>query len=147
LEASILQQAETDLSAESAKQVSALNAFFADMRRDISDAGTSAAQLLTKQTSLSESLYWMPGLHYSAPYRQLGQSVRQRSGFGVPSSSDSIQRRLAARLNTLKYLDFVVPGKLEANPDAVAVYFGGYLAKPFIILTSTSPMWFLRTSM
>jgi GAF domain-containing protein/HAMP domain-containing protein len=32
---------------------------------------------------------------------------------------------LAVELNKLKHLDFVVPGKLQANPDVVAMYFGG----------------------
>jgi GAF domain-containing protein len=126
LDASIRQQAEANLHATIDEQVGDLNAFFGDMRRDIADAGGSASQLLSQQESLSTGAYWdaatsviqLPGGGWDNP------SVTDPASVFLPVrvTFDDI---LVEQLNTLKHLDFVVPGKLAANPDAVAVYFGG----------------------
>jgi GAF domain-containing protein/HAMP domain-containing protein len=159
LEASIRQQAEANLNAESAEQVGVLNTFFGDMRRDITDAGTSAAQLLTKQTSLSAPTYW----DATVSITQLASGSWDNPSGIDPASvfipvQTSFDEGLAARLNTLKYLDFVVPGKLQANPDAVAVYFGGLSGEtvyyPNIDLANVVPAdfdvrqrpWYLKAS-
>jgi len=126
LESSIRQQAEAGLDATSTEQVNVLNTFFGAMSRDIADAGTSAAELLSQQPAVSTGGYW-----------DAVSSVSQlpTGSWDNPSTTDpasvflpvqtQFDETLAAQLNTLKYLDFVVPGKLQANPDAVAVYFGG----------------------
>ncbi|MFH1186237.1 MAG: cache domain-containing protein [Chloroflexota bacterium] len=126
LESNIRQQAEANLDAVSSEQVSILNAFFGDMRRDIADAGTSAAELLSQQPAVGPGGYWdaltsvfqLPSGSWDNP------STTDPASVFLPVQA-RFDETLAAQLNTLKYLDFVVPGKLQGNPDAVAVYFGG----------------------
>ncbi|HET6847033.1 MAG TPA: cache domain-containing protein, partial [Anaerolineales bacterium] len=126
LDISIRQQAEANLAAESDQHVSELNSFFQAMRTDITDAGASAGELLSKPAELSTGQYWdattsvtqLPTGSWDNP------STTDPASIFVPVRS-SLDANLIAQLNTLKYLDFVVPGKLAANPDAVAVYFGG----------------------
>ena len=126
LDSSIRQQAEASLTRISSEQVGVLNAFFVDMRRDISDAGTSAAQLLSQPAGLSAGGYWdafssvfqLPTGSWDNP------STTDPASVFIPRQAQ-FDDALAAELNTLKYLDFAVPGKMLANPDAVAFYFGG----------------------
>jgi GAF domain-containing protein len=126
LDASIQQQAEANLKAQSDQQVAELNSFFGAMRRDITDAGTSAGQFLSRPAELSTGQYWdaLSSLTQLPTGSWDNPSTTDPASVFLPLRA-GLDESLAAQLNTLKYLDFVVPGKLEANPDAVAVYFGG----------------------
>jgi hypothetical protein len=91
--ASIRQQAEANLQATIDEQVGGLNAFFGDMRRDITDAGSSASQLLSQQSSLSSGAYW-----------DATTSVIQLPGGGWdnPSSTDPASIFLQCGLHSTK---------------------------------------------
>jgi len=126
LELNLRQQAQANLNAVSSEQVGILNAFFGDMRRGIADAGTSAAQLLSQQPAVGPGVYWdaLTSVYQLPTGSWDNPSTTDPASVFLPSQA-RFDEALAAQLNTLKYLDFVVPGKLRANPDAVAVYFGG----------------------
>jgi GAF domain-containing protein len=126
LEASIRERATASLGAESDQRVTALNSFFVSMREDITDAGTSAGDLLSNPAGLGVGSYWdaLTSVAQLPTGSWDNASTTDPASVFLPIRTD-LNEGLAAQLNTLKYLDFVVPGKLEANPDAVALYFGG----------------------
>ena len=126
LEANVRQQAQNELAANGDAQVTALNDFFTTVRRDITDAGASAAALLSQEPGLSSGLYW--NATDSLTRISKGSWDNVATGGPRPYScppETELTDSLVQELNTLKQLDFVIPQKLKANPDAVAVYFGG----------------------
>ena len=126
LETNVRIEAQNGLAASADQQVSDLNSFFATARRDITDAGASAAGLLSRESSLSGGQYWDATLALN----RLQSGSWDNTATSDPASVFMPARTvltdpLVQELNTLKHLDFVVPQKLAANPDAVALYFGG----------------------
>jgi GAF domain-containing protein/HAMP domain-containing protein len=125
LESSVRQEAENQLSATADQQAEAVDSFFATMRREITDAGASTAALLSHEPGLSTGAYWnaidsiarLPSGSWDNP-------TTGPASIFMPART-ALTDTLALELNTLKHLDFVVPQKLQANPDAVAMYFGG----------------------
>ena len=121
LDTSVRQQAQANLTATSNEQVAIINTFFTDMRRDIADAGASAGQVLSRQAALGTGTYWnavdslvrLPTGSWDNP-----SEIDAASVF-IPAKNE-LSDSLAVQVNSLRYLDFVVPGKLQANPDAVA---------------------------
>jgi len=126
LEANVRQQAQNELAANGDEQVASLNGFFTTVRRDITDAGASAEALLSKESYLGGSLYWNAADSLTRTSKGSWDNVAAGDPASVfMPSKTSLTDSLVQELNTLKQLDFVIPQKLKANPDAVAVYFGG----------------------
>jgi GAF domain-containing protein/HAMP domain-containing protein len=126
LETNVRTEAENGLAASADQQVADLNGFFATARRDIADAGSSAAGLLSRESSLGGGQYW----DAAVALNRLPSGSWDNTATGDPASlfmpaATVLTDSLVQELNTLKHLDFVVPQKLAANPDAVALYFGG----------------------
>jgi GAF domain-containing protein/HAMP domain-containing protein len=159
LQTSIRQQAESSLASTSDQQATAVNTFFADMRRDITDAGASASGLLSQQPGLSVGHYWdaTTSLVRLANGSWDNFAASDPVSVFLPAKLE-LDAPLTLELNTLKHLDFIVPGKLTGNPDAVALYFGGVsgetLYYPNIDLAKIVPPdfdvtqrpWFLKAS-
>lgn len=159
LEQSIRQQAEDKLAAATDAQVATLNDFFAAKRKDITDASATSAGLLSQEAALNGGLYWnaadslarLPNGSWDNP------SSTDAASVFVPARVE-LSESLAAELNALKNLDFVLPGKLKSNPDVVAIYFGGLsgetLYYPDINLATIVPPdfdvthrpWFLKAA-
>jgi PAS domain S-box-containing protein len=125
LEVSVRQQAEAVLQKASTEQVDALNNFFVSLRKDITNLGNTTGKMLTQETPLTTGVYWdatqslnrLPNGSWDNPNED------QVSVF-IPASVD-LTTSLISELNTLVQLDFVAPVLLKANPDIVAIYFGG----------------------
>lgn len=122
----VTQQAKDNLAATSQQQVASLNSFFASLRAQILNTSSTAGSLLSNQPALAGGLYWDAKTSMS---RRSNGSWDNASGTDpaavfIPAKFD-LTDDLAAELNTLKQLDFVVPPLLRSNPDVVAIYFGG----------------------
>jgi GAF domain-containing protein/HAMP domain-containing protein len=155
----VTQQAKDDLAANSQQQVASLNGFFTALRTQILDASSTAGSLLSNQPALAGGLYWDAKTSMS---RRANGSWDNASGTDpaavfIPAKAD-LTDELAAELDTLKQLDFVIPAKLRSNPDVVAIYFGGLTGEtlyyPDVDLYSLVPPdfdvtqreWFLNAS-
>lgn len=126
LEQTIQRNAQDSLTAASNEQVAALNNFFANLRAEIVDVGSSASAVLSNQGSLAGATYWdaKTSLERLASGSWDNPAVIDPASVFLPSTAQ-LTDDLTLELNTLKHLDFVVPAKLKANPDVVAIYFGG----------------------
>lgn len=124
LDASVYQQAQNQLSAESAKQTQQLNDFFVVIRRDISNLGTTLGQMLS-QDSLGASDYWNAADSLSRlPNGSWDNSTSEIASIFIPAAIE-LTPSLVHELNIARQIDFSIPAFLRSNSDAVALYFGG----------------------
>jgi len=158
LNASVHQQAETQLNATSTEQAATLNNFFASASMNITMIGTTAGNLLTQENSLDNGSYWdaANSMNRISNGSWDNSSTDSASVF-IPAKND-LTGSLTSELNTLRQLDFTVPTILKANPNIVAIYFGGLsgetLYYPNINLASLVPSdfdvtgrpWFVNAS-
>jgi len=125
LDASVLQQAEANLTLASEEQANNLNGFFTSLSDDINTAGTTAAELLSREGTLDNPLNWdaSKSLIRSANGSWSNSSSEVASVF-IPSRQD-LTEPLILELNSLRQMDVVAPAILKEDPDASAIYFGG----------------------
>ncbi|HUI90474.1 MAG TPA: cache domain-containing protein [Anaerolineales bacterium] len=125
LASSVRQQAETQLDATSAAQAATLNNFFASAVTNITLIGSTADNLLSAETRLDNGSYWDAAKSMARlPSGSWDNSPTDVASVFIPAKID-LTPDLTAELNTVRQLDFTVPSILKANPDVVAIYFGG----------------------
>jgi len=125
LDASVLQQAKTNLTLADEEQANNLNGFFTSLSNDMTTAGTTATELLSHEGTLNNPLYWdaSKSLFRTANGSWANSSSEVASVF-IPAKQD-LTDPLISELNSLRQLDVVAPAILKENPDASAIYFGG----------------------
>ncbi|MRR29735.1 hypothetical protein EG834_05315, partial [bacterium] len=125
LDESVLAQAELNLQNSSATEVQTLNTFFGNLRQSIVNLGTTTGNMLNNATDLNSGVYWdaSKSLTRLANGNWDNPNSDKLSVF-VPGKEE-ITDSLVSELNTLVQLDFSAPVVLGANPDTVALYFGG----------------------
>lgn len=125
LDTSVRQQAEIDLQKTGATEVEKLNNFFVTLRKDITSLGATSGKMLSNEASFNTGAYWdaEKALYRLANGNWDNPNSDQASVF-VPGNVEP-GPALISELNTLSTIDFNVLSILEANPDTVAIYFGG----------------------
>lgn len=125
LNASVRQQAEAILQKASIEQVDALNNFFVSQRKDIANFGSTTEKILAQETLLSDSAYWDATQSLKRlPNGSWDNPAKDQAAVFIPANKD-LTPSLISELNTLAQLNFFAPVHLNANPDIVAIYFGG----------------------
>jgi GAF domain-containing protein len=123
LDASVRQQAQDYMSSTSATQANVLNTFFVTLRQNLGVLGSTTNSLLAKQGSASLEAPPSVTLH-RLPNGSWDNTNGDIAAVFIPGrypSADAIM----PELNALKPLDDLAPQIRLANPDAVAIYFGG----------------------
>jgi hypothetical protein len=125
LDTSVRQQAEAVLQKTSTSQVDTLNNFFASLRKEITNYGATTGKMLSSEALLNSGAYWDATTSLS----------RMSNGSWDNPNTDAVSVFIPARvdlgtplvseLNTLVQLNSTAPVILQANPDTVAIYFGG----------------------
>ncbi|KAF0108765.1 MAG: putative signaling protein [Anaerolineaceae bacterium] len=125
IDAIVRQQAEDQLTSTIAKQAIVLNNFFTTASENITIINATAQNLLSQELILNNGIYWDATESLSRlPNGSWDNSNTDLASVFIPAKTD-LTDTLTSELNTLKQLDFVVPTFLAANPDTVAIYFGG----------------------
>lgn len=158
LNTSVRQQAEAQLSATSTEQAATLNNFFESAIINITTISSTTDNLLSEENSLAGGNYWDASKSLTRlPNGSWDNSNTDTASVFIPAKND-LTDNLTAELNTIKQLDFIVPTILKANPNVVAIYFGGLsgetLYYPNIDLASVVPPdfdvtgrpWFVKAS-
>ncbi len=123
LDANVRRQAQDTLTTTGSEQANSLNEFFSSMRRDLGILSTTATGYLTHQaTSTTTSI--TPLTLNRLPNGSWDNANGEQAAVFVPARVASVDA-LVPELVTLRQLDAVVPQVRQANPDAVAIYFGG----------------------
>ena len=143
LDKSVRQQAEDQLEITSNEQVDTLNNFFAALRKDITHLGIFTGEWLSNKTELNTGVFWDAAQSLSRmPNGSWDNANDDLASVFIPAKME-LTVPLVSVLNTIKQSDFVAPTMLKANPDAVAIYFGGLsgetLYYPNIDLASLVP--------
>ncbi len=158
LDASVLQQAKASLASASTDQATTLDSFFSSVRKDITNVGTTSGNLLSREQAFSGGAYWDASKSLSRlPNGSWDNANSDPASVFIPAKVD-LNDTLTSELDALKQLDFVGPAVLQANPDAVAIYFGGVsgetLYYPNVDLASVVPPdfdvtqrpWFIKAA-
>ncbi|MGB8213817.1 MAG: cache domain-containing protein [Anaerolineales bacterium] len=125
LDTSVRQQAEDVLQKTSTQQVDILNNFFVSLRTDITNFGATTGKMLSNEDQLSNGAYWDATKSLSRlPNGSWGNPKTDELSVFIPAKQD-LTPSLDSELDTLAQLNFAAPVLLKANPDAVAIYFGG----------------------
>jgi len=125
LDVSVRQQAEAVLQKTSSEQVGTLNNFFASMRKEITNFGATTGKMLNSETQLGSGNYWdAAGSLSRLPNGSWDNPDTDEVSVFIPAKVE-LTAPLKSQLNTLAQLNFTAPTMLKANPDTVAIYFGG----------------------
>ncbi len=125
LDKSVRQQAEDKLVTTSTDQAAVLDSSFVSMRKDITTLGSTIEKLLAQESTLSAGTYWDASTSVSRLPNGSGDNTNSEPGSIFVPANIEVTDSLRAEMNSLKYMDFPVPTMLAANPDTVAIYFGG----------------------
>ncbi len=123
LDANVRQQAQDTMSATGTERANSLNEFFASMRRDMAMLSDTATSLLTHQAT-STSVTLAPVTLSRLPNGSWDNPNREQAAVFIPARVAAVDD-LLPEINTLRQLDMIVPQVEKADPDAVAIYFGG----------------------
>ncbi|HNT53359.1 MAG TPA: cache domain-containing protein [Anaerolineaceae bacterium] len=125
LDATVRQQAETELQKSIGAETETLNNFFAALRKEITTLGDTTVNLLDNEAKLNTGDYWnAEEAMYRLSSTNWDNSNSEELAIFIPGILD-LTPELISELNTLVQLNFTTPAILAANPDAVAIYFGG----------------------
>ncbi len=131
LDLSVRQQARDSLLAASTEQANTLNNFFVGIRKDITNVGATAADLLSQKSTLGSGIFWDASKSLSRLPTGSWDNANSEPGAVFMPARVELNGELTSELNTLKQLDFVAPTILRANPDSIAIYFGGVSGETF----------------
>ena len=143
LDTSIRQQAEDTLKTISSEQIAVLNTFFASMSRDVANLGTTAGIMASEENVMNNPNYWdATTALFRLPNNSWDNANEDTASVFIPAEVE-LSESLVSKLNSLIHLDLVAPVLLKANPDIIAIYFGGTAAEtlyyPNIDLSSLVP--------
>ncbi|MBM3151027.1 MAG: HAMP domain-containing protein [Chloroflexi bacterium] len=146
---SIYQQAQDNLASASNQHTLQLDAFFHTMRRDISNLGASIGSLLS-EPGTSSGIYWDAAASLTRMENGSWDNPNSETASVFIPAVVELTSPLVAVLNSVRQTDFFAPPLLEANPDIVAIYFGGVYGEtvyyPNIDLAAIVPADFDVTS-
>jgi GAF domain-containing protein/HAMP domain-containing protein len=147
---SIRQKTEEKLSNTVDAQTTELNAFFQSKGRDLSFIGENIANLLSQESTLNGGIYWSAQTSLvRLANGSWDNSNNDASSIFIPAKIE-LNDPLISELNTIKQIELTVPLFLKANPEIVAIYFGGVSGEtvyfPNIDLASIVPPDFDVTS-
>ncbi|MCJ7435212.1 MAG: GAF domain-containing protein, partial [Anaerolineales bacterium] len=129
LEQSVRQKAEEKLANTVDKQATQLDFFFSSRSKDVTLIGESVARLLQQETSFNSGTYWDATQALARlPNGSWDNANTEAAAIFIPAKND-LTPALTSELNTLKYTEATVPLILEANPELIAIYFGGLLGE------------------
>jgi putative methionine-R-sulfoxide reductase with GAF domain len=143
LDVSIRQQAEDTLETISSEQIAVLNTFFASMSRDVANLGAMAGIMASEENAMNNPNYWDAATAlFRLPNKSWDNANEDPASVFIPAEVE-LSESLASKINSLIHLDLVAPVMLKANPDIIAIYFGGTSAEtlyyPNIDLSSLVP--------
>ena len=122
--------AEVELGARAENAASQTTALLRAVEGDVSQTAQYAAMLLGRSDLLEQSGYWNArDVLKPLAQGQLDNPNDEPGSVFVPPHT-SLSTPMEQELNSLKYLDFVVPNLLKANTDVVGLYFVGANGEP-----------------
>jgi GAF domain-containing protein/HAMP domain-containing protein len=125
LDTSIRQQAEDTLKKISNEQITVLNTFFSSMSRDVANLGTSAGTMASEEDALNNPKYWDANTAlFRLPNKSWDNANEDAASVFIPAKVE-LTDSLVSKINAMIHLDLVAPVLLKANPDIIAIYFGG----------------------
>lgn len=126
LEQSVAQNEDEQLTAIVEEQSAQLNSFFSSKSRDITQIGANLNRLLSRESLLNNGAYWDASLSLTAlPGGSWDNSNSEPSSIFIPLDVQELNPSLISQLNTIKLTETIIPPILEANPEIIAIYFGG----------------------
>jgi GAF domain-containing protein/HAMP domain-containing protein len=125
LEQNVYQQARDNLESATEFQAAELNNFYTGIKKDIIQVGNTLANMLSDEIVLGADSYWDASTALTRlPNGSWDNDNAETASIFIPASVEPATD-LILEINAARKLDFLVPPLLDANPDVVALYFGG----------------------
>ncbi len=126
LEQSVQQNANDKMTTIANEQATKLNSFFASKSKDVTLIGANINRLLAEESLLNSGSYWDAAQSlFILPSGSRDNSNSEPSSIFIPSSVIELEPSLISEINTIKLTESMIPLILEANPEIIAIYFGG----------------------
>ena len=107
------------------EQAGILNNFFTTISKDITSIGKTVENLIAKESVLSSGSYWDAATSLSRlPTGSWDNSDEEIASVFIPAAVE-LDPPLISELNTIKHTESYISPLLAANPDIIAIYFGG----------------------
>ena len=95
------------------------------MSRDVANLGTTAGIMASDEDVMNNPNYWDANTAlFRLPNNSWDNANDDTASVFIPAKVE-LTESLASRINALIHLDLVAPVLLKANPDIIAIYFGG----------------------
>ncbi|MBL8102506.1 MAG: GAF domain-containing protein, partial [Anaerolineales bacterium] len=103
-----------------------LNFFFESKSREITLIGANINTLLSRESLLNNGIYWDAAQSLTTlPNGSWDNSNAEPSSIFIPAKILTLNPGLISQINTLKLTETSIPSILKANPEIIAIYFGG----------------------
>jgi GAF domain-containing protein/HAMP domain-containing protein len=125
LDAATRNEAETLLAITADRKTETLSNFFASLEAGILSLREYDQNLLLNRQSFETGAFWDAGASLSRNDKGSWDNPNTEIGsVFIPAAAD-LSDSMKADLNIIRHMDLIAPSILEANPDVIAVYFGG----------------------
>ncbi len=125
LDATVRQQAESNLQNASIVEVQSLNDFFLSLRKEITTLSGTSGKLLENEAVLNTGAYWDALKSLSRLSNGSWDNSNQDPFSIFIPGTTILGDSLISEINTLVQQNFNITEILRTNPDVVAFYFGG----------------------
>lgn len=122
-EGSVIGRTESEILGTVETEADSINASLAKIASDLQSVANYRAGLERQRTNFEAGLYWNASEKlFQLPGGQIGNSKTDPASIFIPSTR-LVDEEMLRDLNTSIYLDFLMPGFLEAHPEVIAVYY------------------------
>jgi len=125
LDAATREETENVLATTADRQAETLSNYFSSLRTSILSLRDYNQNLLSDQSSFGTGTFW--NANQSLSRNEKGSWDNANTEIGsvfIPAASD-LSDAVVVELNSVRHMDLLAPSILQANPDVIAVYFGG----------------------
>jgi GAF domain-containing protein/HAMP domain-containing protein len=125
LETTTREDAENALNSSAERQAGTLSNYFDSMSASILTLRDYDQNLLSRQTSFGSGFYWNAESSLSRNDQGSWDNPNSEAGSVFIPAASEMPNTMVSELNSIIHMDLIAPSILEANPDVIAVYFGG----------------------
>ncbi|MBI4759901.1 MAG: GAF domain-containing protein [Chloroflexota bacterium] len=118
-------EAENLLAITADRQAETLSNFFNNLQANILSLQKYDQNLLLNRQTFGSGAYWDAAASLARNDKGSWDNPNTESGSVFIPAAAELTESMVAELNAIRHMDLLAPSILQANPDIIAVYFGG----------------------
>jgi GAF domain-containing protein/HAMP domain-containing protein len=125
LDTATREEAENILNSTADRQTETLSNYFNSLKKDILSIREFNQNVISDRTSFGAGTFWdAEGSLSRNDQGSWDNSNDEVASVFIPAAA-TLSNSMVFELNSARHMDLIAPSMLEANPDVIAVYFGG----------------------